>query len=116
MVNQCARSTYPAAESHQFGVCPSRSMQLSAARYMAMVLVTGKVTATLESTAAPCARRPNRIVVALEEELGMVPWALVVGVREAGAWSEVHNVLADLVGMHIFDDGVSLSVQIGSRW
>ena len=106
----------PAAKGRQFGVCPSRSVQLSAARYMAMVLVTGKVTAPLESSAAPCARCPNDFVVALEEELWMVSLALVVGVRKAGAWSKVHDVLTDLVGMHIFDDGLPLSAQIGSWW
>ena len=74
------------------------------------------VTTTLERTATPCARSPNDFVVALDKELGMVSLASVVGVQEAGAWSKVHNALADLAGVYIFNDGVSLSVQVGCRW
>ena len=60
--------------------------------------------------AAPSAWGPNDLVVALQEEFGMVPGAPVVGVKEARARSQAHES-ANLVLVHIRDNGMPLFLQ-----
>ena len=104
----------PASEGHKFRVGPARAMELLALRSMTMVLVR-EVGAALECTATPGPGCPDH-VRALEKELWVVAWASVGWISEAGARTEMHNVLANPVGMNVWDEGLPLAVnELGWR-
>ena len=104
----------PASEGNELGVSPARAVKLLALRSVAMVLVR-KVGPALECTATPGPGCPDH-VRALEQELWVVALASVSWVKEAGAWAEMHNVFANPSGMHVWDNGLPLSLdELGWR-
>ena len=104
----------PASEGHEFRVGPARAMELLALRSMTMVLVR-EVGAALECTATPGPGCPDH-VRALEKELWVVAWASVGWISEAGAWTEMHDVFANPVGMNVWDNGLPLAMnELGRR-
>ena len=104
----------PASEGNEFGVSPARAVKLLALRSVAMVLVR-KIGPALECTATPGPGCPDH-VRALEKELWVVAWASVSWVKKTGAWTEMHNVFANPIGMNVWDDGLPLALnELGWR-
>ena len=104
----------PASEGNEFGVSPARAVKLLALGSVTMVLVR-KVGPALECTAAPGPGCPDH-VRALEKELWVVAWASVSWVNKAGAWTEMHNVFANPIGMNVWDNGLPLALnELGWR-
>ena len=99
----------PASEGNELGVSPARAMKLLALRSVAVVLAR-EVSPALECTATPGPGCPDH-VSALEKELWVIALASVSWVKETGAWTEMHNVFANPIGMNVWDDGLPLSLK-----
>lgn len=84
---------------------------------MAIVLgLVGEVATALKSSATPCPRCPDDLVV-LEQELWVISLARELDwIGEGWARSEVENMVTNVIGVDIGCQSVALVVDVLGRW